>query len=130
MVGHTTHQIKISADFIKKLQTTTVNDMDNLISLDLIPLFTKVSVKGNLKLLDHKFQVGILHLFTKIHKKTHVFFFNDKFYDHKGDVAMESPLAQIVANYFVKDSELPALNTAKKSYHLLISAKDDLGLKV
>jgi hypothetical protein len=53
IVGHPAHHIRNLADFIQQIQTATVKD-----GFDVISLFTKVPLRD-------KFKVGILRLFTQ-----------------------------------------------------------------
>jgi hypothetical protein len=55
----------------------------------------------------------MLYLFTQTLTSTYILF-NGKIYEQKYGVVMESPLALIVANYFMEDFEDQALNTAHK----------------
>jgi hypothetical protein len=53
MIGHTAHHMKTSADFIQKLQTTSVKDPDILISFDLTSMFTRAPPKETLQLPEY-----------------------------------------------------------------------------
>jgi hypothetical protein len=68
-------------------------------SFDVVSLFTKVPLKETLQLLEQQFEGEILDLFKQTLTSTY-FLFNGKYYDQKDGVAIESPLASIVSNYF------------------------------
>jgi hypothetical protein len=74
-----------------------VKETDNLISFDVVSLFTKAPRKEILQLLEQQFEGGILDLFRQTLTSTY-FLFNGEFSDQKDDIAMGLLLAQIVEN--------------------------------
>jgi hypothetical protein len=74
------------------------------VSFDVVSLFTKVPLEDTMHLLsqhlDEQMVVLIRHVLT-----TTYFLYNGSFYDQKDRVTMESPLAPVMANFYMEHFE-------------------------
>jgi hypothetical protein len=82
-----------------------------MVSLEVVSLFTKVSIMDSLDLLSHHFEDDILALFKHVLISTY-FCFNGQFYEQADGLAMGSPLSLVIANFFMEDFENKAIEQA------------------
>jgi hypothetical protein len=82
-------------DFIDTIRTLRAGPRD-IVSFDVVSLFTMVPFEEALRLLSRHFDEAILRLFC--HVLTSSFFsFNGQFYEQTDGVAMGSPLSPVIA---------------------------------
>jgi hypothetical protein len=78
--------------------------------------FTKVLLEDTLQLLLQHFHTQMISLFKQV--LTTYFLHNGVFYDQTDGVAMGSPLAPVIANYYMEHFEQLAISTvSRKSTH-------------
>ena len=82
-----------------------------MVSFDVVSLFTKVPVEESLTLLSQHFNKDILALYK--HVLTSIYFFVDgRFYEQTDGVTMGSPLSPVIANFYMEDFEMKAIEKA------------------
>jgi hypothetical protein len=113
LVGHFPSHIKYSEDFIHKLNTISLSESDILVSFDVVSHFTRVPLEDTLLLLKQHFHDQIIDLFKQVLTTTY-FMYDCAFYDQNDGVAMGSPLAPVIANYYMENFEQQALSRAPK----------------
>jgi hypothetical protein len=113
LVGQSDHHIRKSEAFVKKLQTIKLQETDILVSFDVVSLFTKVPLEDTIQLFTAKFSKQTVELFRHVLTTTY-FFYDGSFYDQKYGVAMGSPLAPVIADFYMEHFEQMAISTAIK----------------
>ena len=78
-----------------------------MVSFDVVSLFTNVPIVDSLELLSHHFE-DVLALFKHVLTSTY-FCFDGQFYEQMDGVAMGSPLSPVIANFFMEDFEMKAI---------------------
>jgi hypothetical protein len=104
LLGLMEHHIKNSVSFVQKLRMIHLQKTDTLVSFDVVPLFTKVPLNDTLQLLEQHFERRMIDLFRQVLTSTY-FLFEGKFYEQTDDVAMGSPPASVMANFYMSISE-------------------------
>jgi hypothetical protein len=99
-VRQTAHHIKNSEAFIQKLNTINLQETDILVSFDIFLLFTKVPLEDTLQMLSQHFHNQAVSLFRQVLTTTYILY-DGAFYDQTDGVAMGSPLAPVIANYYM-----------------------------
>jgi len=74
-------------------------------------LFTKVPIVDSLELLSHHFEDDVLAFFKHVLISTY-FCFDGQFYEQMGRIAIGSPLSPAIANFFMEDFEMKAIEQA------------------
>jgi hypothetical protein len=110
-IGKSTHHVKNSFHFIKILKSLQTKLGDLMVSFDVVSLFTKVPVKESLTLLSQHFKEEVLSLFKHVLTSTY-FCVEGQFYKQTDGVAMGSPLSPVIANFYMEDFEIKAIETA------------------
>lgn len=124
LVGKTPQHCKNSQELAKELASVTVEKDEELISNDVVSLFTKTPVSPTLDITRKRLQKDkglrkrtklsvedIMNLLVFTTKNTY-FQFNGKIYRQKEGFAMGDPLSAVMANLFMEDLEQQALDTA------------------
>jgi hypothetical protein len=90
LVGQSDCHIRNSETFMQKLQSIKLQEMDILMSFDMVLQFTKVPLEDTIQLLSEKFDKHAVDLFRHILTTTY-FLYDSSFYNQKDGVAMGSP---------------------------------------
>ena len=124
LVGSSPH-IKNTGDFIEQIKGITLQANECITSYDVSALFTSVPIdpainiiKGRLELIQElhsRTTMKVEHIISLLEfcLKTTYFQFQGKFYEQIQGAAMGSPISPIVANLFMEDFEVKAINTAQ-----------------
>ena len=124
LVGRSPYQVQNNKEFIQQLEDIKLRSDDIIMSYDVKALFTSVSIKPALKIIKKLLEEDqTLHQRTSmtVNKITCLlefclsstyFTFQDKFYEKLEGVAMGSPISPIVANLYMEDFEMRAINTS------------------
>ena len=125
LVGSSTHHIKNTGDFIQQIKEVKLQADDIITSYDVSALFTSVPIEAATKIIQRKLELDQqLHLRTNMKVehitsllefclKTTYFQFQGSFYEQINGAAMGSPISPIVANLFMEEFEVRAIETAK-----------------
>ena len=113
LVGQSEHHIKNSKQFIDIIKTIKLEETDILVSFDVESLFTKVPLAETLVLLRPHFDPPVINLFQHCLTSSY-FIWKGTFYEQTDGVAMGSPLSPVLANFFMEDFEVRALQSAEK----------------
>jgi hypothetical protein len=113
LVGYSPSHIRNSEDFTHKLNTISLKESDILVSFDVVSLFTRVPLEDTLLLLQQHFHDKTISLFKQVLTTTY-FTYNGAFYDQTDGVAMGSPLAPVIANYYMEHFEQQAISKAPR----------------
>ena len=124
LVGTSIHHIHNTRDFIDQIKDIRLKDGESIISYDVTSLFTSVSIKPALDIIqqrlteDHDLQnrtsltiQQIISLLEFCLSSTS-FMFQGQFYQQMEGAAMGSPLSPIIANIFMEHFEKQALESA------------------
>jgi hypothetical protein len=109
-VRQTDHHIKNSKAFIQKLNTISLQETDILVSIHVVSLFTKVPLEDTLQMLPQHFHNWTISLFRQV-LTTSYFLYYGMFYDKTDGVTMGSPLAPVIANYYMEYFEQLAISS-------------------
>ena len=119
------HHIKNTGDFIQQIKQVKLQADEIITSYDVSALFTSVPIEAATKIIKRKLeQDQQLHLRTTMKVehitsllefclKTTYFQFQGSFYEQINGAAMGSPISPIVANLFMEEFEVRAIQTAK-----------------
>jgi len=111
LTGKSAHHVKNSFHSIEILKSLKIKPDDIMVSFDVVSLFTKVPVEESLTLLRKHFKDEILALYK--HALTSTYFCVDgQFYEQTDGVAMGSPLSPVIANFYMDDFEMKAIEKA------------------
>ena len=115
--------IDSTADFISKIKNKKISTQFEMISFDVVSLFTSVPLDFTIDLILNKIydQKLITTKLTRTEMRTLLqlctkdmhFMFDDKFYTQVDGVAMGSPLGPVIANIFMVELEkrlIPSMN--------------------
>ena len=117
--------LRTQGDFIEHIKHVTLQANETITSYDVSALFTSVPIEAAINIIQR-----ILELDQELHSRTtmkveHItsllefclkttyFQFQGSFYEQISGAAMGSPISPIVANLFMEDFEVEAINTAK-----------------
>jgi hypothetical protein len=113
LVGQSDHHTRNSEAFVQKLHDIWLNKADILVSFDVVSLFTKVPLDDTLQLFSGRFQRQTVDLIKHVLTSTY-FLYNGSFYKQKDGVAMGSPLAPVIANFYMEHFEKQAISSVVK----------------
>jgi hypothetical protein len=83
------------------------------VTFDVVSLFTKVPLEDTMQLLSQHLDEQMVVLITHVLTTTY-FLYNVSFYYQKDGIAMGSPLAPVMPNFYLKHSEQQALSSATR----------------
>ena len=124
LVGRFPHHVQNSKDFINSIEGIQLNPDECIMSYDVKALFTLVPIQTAINVIKkHLEEDQELHLRTSMTVnpiscllefclKTTYFSFQGRYYDQMEGPSMGSPISPIVANLFIKDVEVQAINTS------------------
>ena len=124
-MGRSPHHIKNTGDFIEHIKDVTLQANDTITSYDVSALFTSVPIEAAINIIQRRLEVDQeLHSRTTMKVeyiisplefclKTTYFQFQGSFYEQISTAAMGSPISPIVANLFMEDFEVKAINIAQ-----------------
>ena len=125
LVGSSPHHIKNTGDFIDHIKHVTLQANETITSYDVSALFTSVPIEAAINIIQRRLELDqelhsrttmkVEHITSLLEfcLKTTYFQFQGNFYEQINGVAMGSPISTIVANLFMEDFEVKAINTAK-----------------
>lgn len=111
------YTVKNGEEFVKGIKNIKIRPGDQMISFDVVSLFTKVPIKETLKIIKKRLQdydnlneltklsINDLMELIKICLKSTYFKYNSKFYHQTEGTAMGSPISPIVAEIFMQELE-------------------------
>jgi hypothetical protein len=94
------HHIRNSEDFMQKLHNINLQSTDILVNFDVVSVFTKVPLKDSLQQLGQHFETSTMYLFRQALTSTYCY--NGQFYNQTDRVAMGSPLAPVMTNFYME----------------------------
>ena len=124
LVGRSPHHVQNNQEFLKQLGTIKLKPDDIIMSYDVKALFTSVPIKPALKIIQKLLEedqtlpqrtimtVNNITCLLEFCLTSTYFTFQEKFYEQVEGAAMGSPISPIVANLYMEDFEMRALNTA------------------
>ena len=124
VVGNTDYTVKNSCKFADFIRDKTLNSREELVSFDVVSLFTKIPVDLATKVADERLREyaslgqrtslpveDIVHLLSFCPKTTQ-FAYNGTYYQQVFGTAMGSPVSAVIANMVMEDVEQRALATS------------------
>ena len=126
LVSSSLHHIKNTADFVQQLKGITLEANENMVSYDVSALCTSVPIDPTINIIRRKLELDQeLHLRTSMNVeqiisllefclKTTYFQFQGRFFEQLQGTAMGSPISSIVANLYMEDFEIKAINTPEQ----------------
>ena len=124
LVGWTSHHLKNTKDFIDQIKDIKLLLDETIISYDIKALFTSVPIQPVINIIKKKLEndkdlklrtsMSIQHIISLIEYclKSTYFVFRGQYYEQLEGAAMGSPLSPIIANLYMEEFEIKALNTA------------------
>ena len=125
LVGSSPHHIKNAGDFIEQIKGITLKGNECITSYDVSALFTSVPIDPAMNIikrrlvldqeLHSRITMKVEHIISllKFCLKTTYFQFQGRFYEQIQGAAMGCPISPIVANLFMEDFKVKAINTAQ-----------------
>ena len=124
VVGNTDYTVKNSCEFADFIKDKTLNACEELVSFDVVSLFTKIPVDLAVKVAEERLREDvslgqrtslpvedIIHLLSFCLKTTQ-FTYNGTYYQQVFGTAMGSPVSAVIANMVMEDVEQRALATS------------------
>ena len=124
VVGNTDYTVKNSCEFADFIRDKTLNACEELVSFDVVSLFTKIPVDLAVKVAEERLREDaslgqrtslpvedIIHLLSFCLKTTQ-FTYNGTYYQQVFGTAMGSPVSAVIANMVMEDVEQRALATS------------------
>ena len=124
LTGKNSYAVKNSAQFVTSLQNVRISPDDQLVSFDVVSLFTQVPIDHALKVVEKRLfddqtiterttiPVQQLVQLTELCLRSTYFKCLNKFYEQTDGAAMGSPLSPINANLFMEHLEEEAIQSA------------------
>ena len=137
LAGHTSLFVKNSTHFVEKIQDTTLDDTDRLISFDVTSLFMKVPLDEAMDAITEKLMndeslderttlsAGEICRLTNLCLRSTYFQFGDAFYEQLEGAVVGSPLSPVVANLYMEIFEERALRPATLQPKMWVRYVDD-----
>ena len=122
LVGNSPHHIKNTGDFVQQLKGITLQANECITSCDVSALFTSVPIDPAIYIIRRKLpldQEPYARISMKVEQvisllefclETTYFQFQGRFFDQ---LQGRSPISPIVANFYMEEFEIKAINTAK-----------------
>ena len=124
VVGNTDYTVKNSCEFADFIRDKTLDACEELVSFDVVSLFTKIPVDLAVKVAEERLREDaslgqrtslpvedIIHLLSFCLKTTQ-FTYNGTYYQQVFGTAMGSPVSAVIANMVMEDVEQRALATS------------------
>ena len=124
LVGHNSHHIVNSEDFVNKIAELEVPPGQKLVSYDVSSLFTSIPINEAIPVVRAKLEsdqslpdrcpldIAQLSALLEMCLSSTYFTFQGEFYKQKKGAAMGSPISPVVANLYMEQFESRALDTA------------------
>ena len=124
LVGKSPHHIKNIGDFVQQVKWIRVQPGEGVTSYDVSALFTSVPIESAITIIRSKLELDpelhnrtpmkVKHIIRllKFCLKTTYFQFQSRFFEQLHGAAMGSPISPIVANLYMEDFEIRAINSA------------------
>ena len=125
LVGSSPIHIKTTGDFIEHIKDVTLQANETITSYDVSALFTSVPTDAAINIIQRRLELDqelhsrttmkVEHIISLLEfcLKTTYFQFQGSFYEQISGAAMGSPISPIVANLFMEDFEVKAINIAQ-----------------
>ena len=137
LVGQSPHHLKNTQHFIQQLQGIRLQAGESITSYDVKALFTSVPVHPSIQIVKHRLQqdttlpqrtsmstpqiISLLEFCL-----THTYFlFQGKYYEQVQGAAMGSPISPLIANIFMEEFDIKALQSFPHPPSLWLSLGDD-----
>ena len=123
LVGQSPHHLKNTQHFIQQLQGKKLQTGEIITSYDVKALFTSVPVQPSIQIVKHRLQqdttlpqrtsMSISQIISLLEfSLTHTYFlFQGKYYEQVQGAAMGSPIIPLIANIFMEEFEVKALQS-------------------
>ena len=123
LVGQSSHHLKNTQHFIQQVQGKRLEPGEVITSFDVKALFTSVPVQPSIQIVQQRLQqdntlpqrtsMSIPQITSLLEFcLTHTYFlFQGKYYEQVQGATMESPISPLIANIFMEEFEVKALNS-------------------
>ena len=137
LVGNSAHHIKNTDDFVQQMKGITLQTNECIASYDISALFMSVPIDPATNIIRRKLeldqelqlrttmQVELIVSLLDFCLKTTYLQFQDRFCEQLQGAAMGSPISPIVANLYMEDFEIKAINTTEYPPRILKRYVDD-----
>ena len=137
LVGQSPHHLKNTQHFIQQLQGKRLEPGEVITSFDVKALFTSVPVQTSIQIVKQRLQhdntlpqrsIMSISQITPLLQfcLTHTYFlFQGKYYEQVQGEAMGSPISPLIANIFMEEFEVKALNSISNPPSLWLRFVDD-----